>query len=98
MNASLLNKRSRSSKDRAGTGTTPKIPISTAPHAIADVPETIYGLNMSPSKMRAKKAFQTRGKAASGASIMRGNEASWKTEPRTFEIMNITACTNLDNG
>ena len=84
-----MNNRRRSSRECVGSGTMPKTAIRTAPPAMRRVPRTIHGEKTSPRSSRAKKAFQRRETAPSGARITTGREAIWKTEPKRLEEMNI---------
>jgi len=53
----------------------PKIAMRTAPPAMRIVPITIHGEKTSPSRRRAKKAFQSKDTAPSGARITTGSDA-----------------------
>jgi hypothetical protein len=88
-NVGRLNNSSRSSRERVGSGTIPKNAISTAPPAMKSVPRIIHGENTSPSKNRAKNAFQRRETAPSGARITTGSDAIWTNDPRILEKKNI---------
>lgn len=90
-NVGLLNSSSRSSRERVGSGTIPKKAISTAPPAMKSVPRIIHGENTSPSKNRAKKAFQRRETAPSGARITTGSEAIWTKLPKILERKKIAS-------
>jgi len=85
MNAGLLNKTRRSSRECVGSGTIPNTAISTAPPAMRMVPRSIQALNTSPSSRRAKKAFHSSDTAPSGARMTTGSEAIWNSEPKMFE-------------
>jgi len=87
--AGLLNNSSRSSSDRVGSGTIPKIAMSTAPPAMKSVPRIIHSEKTSPRMKRAKKAFQRRETAPSGARMTTGRDAIWTREPIMFEDMKI---------
>jgi hypothetical protein len=87
--AGLVHNSKRSSSDLVGSGTMPKIAMSTAPPAMNNVPRIIHGEKTSPRMKRAKKAFQRRDTAPSGARITTGREAIWTKAPMTFEDMNI---------
>jgi hypothetical protein len=88
-NAGLVHSANRSSSDRVGSGTIPKIAMRTAPPAIKNVPRTIHGEKTSPRMKRAKKAFQRRETAPSGARITTGRDAIWTRAPTIFEDMNM---------
>jgi hypothetical protein len=75
MKVGRLNRWSKSSRDRVGSGTMPKKAIKMAPPAIRMVPRIIHGENISPSMKRAKKAFHKRDTAPSGARMTTGREA-----------------------
>ena len=89
MNAGLLNKTRRSSRECVGSGTIPNTAISTAPPAMRMVPRSIQAENTSPRSRRAKKAFHSSDTAPSGARMTTGSEAIWNSEPRMFEDMNM---------
>ena len=89
MNVGLLNNTRRSSIDRVGSGTIPKIAIRTAPPAISIVPMIIQAEKTSPRRSLAKKAFHNSDTAPSGAKITTGREAIWNNEPSTLEEKNI---------
>lgn len=67
----------------------PKMAMRTAPPAIRRVPINIQGEKTSPRSRRAKKAFQRRETAPSGARMTTGSAAIWNIEPRRLEHMNI---------
>lgn len=89
MNAGLLNKTRKSSRECVGSGTIPNTAISTAPPAMRMVPTIIHAENTSPRRRRAKKAFHSSDTAPSGARMTTGSEAIWNNEPRMFEDMNM---------
>ena len=89
MNAGLLNKTRRSSRECVGSGTIPNTAISTAPPAMRMVPRSIQAENTSPRSRRAKKAFHSSDTAPSGARMTTGSEAIWNSEPRMFEDMKM---------
>ena len=67
----------------------PKIAMRTAPPAMRRVPRSIHGEKTSPRRSLAKKAFQRRETAPSGARMTTGREAIWKIEPKRFEERNM---------
>lgn len=87
--AGLVHSSSRSSSDLVGSGTIPNIAMSTAPPAMKNVPRIIHGEKTSPRMKRAKKAFQRRDTAPSGARMTTGRDAIWTRAPMIFEDMNI---------
>jgi hypothetical protein len=87
--AGLVHSSKRSSRDLVGSGTIPKIAMSTAPPAMKSVPRIIHGEKTSPRMKRAKKAFQRRDTAPSGARITTGRDAIWTRAPMIFEDMNM---------
>ena len=89
MNVGLLNSSSRSSRDRVDSGTMPNTAMRTAPPAMSRVPSIIQGEKTSPRRIRAKKAFQRRETAPSGASMTTGRDAICTREPRMLEEMNM---------
>ena len=91
MNAGRWKRVRRSSSERVGSGTTPNIPMSTAPPAMSSVPAITHGEEPSPSRIRAKNAFQSNETAPSGARITTGRDAIWKREPMIFEEMKMAS-------
>lgn len=89
MKAGRLNRWSKSSRDRVGSGTMPKNAIKMAPPAIRMVARIIHGEKTSPRIKRAKKAFHNRDTAPNGARITTGREAIWTSDPRILEEMNM---------
>lgn len=75
MNVGLSNNRSRSSRDRVGSGTIPNIAIRTAPPAIKSVAKIIQDEKTSPRINLAKKEFHKSDTAPRGARITTGKEA-----------------------
>lgn len=73
--AGLPHSSKRSSSDLVGSGTMPKIAMSTAPPAMKNVPRIIHKEKTSPRMKRAKKAFQRRDTAPRGARITTGRDA-----------------------
>jgi hypothetical protein len=93
-NAGRRKSSSRSSRERVGSGTIPNTAIRVAPPAIRMVPNTIHGENISPSMKRAKKAFQRRETAPSGARITTGSDTICTSEPITLEERNMAKPNN----
>jgi hypothetical protein len=88
----------RSSRERVGSGTIPNTAMRVAPPAIRIVPNIIHSENMSPSMMRAKKAFQRRDTAPNGARMTTGSDAICTSDPSTLEEMNIAKPNNQSLG
>lgn len=89
MKAGRLNSCSKSCREWVGSGTMPKMAMRTAPPAMRRVPISIHAENTSPSRRRAKKAFQRRETAPSGARMTTGSAAIWNTEPKRLEDMKM---------
>jgi hypothetical protein len=76
---------SKSSKECVVSGTIPKIAIRMAPPATRMVPSIIHGEKTSPSRKRAKKAFQRRDTAPSGARMTTGSDAICTNDPNMLD-------------
>jgi len=87
MNVGRLKSSSRSSNERVCSGTIPKIAMRIAPPAMRMVPMTIHGEKTSPSRSRAKKAFQSKDTAPSGARMTTGSDAICTNEPKILDEM-----------
>lgn len=79
----------RSSNECVGSATMPNMPMRTAPTTTKRVPKSMNLENTSPRITRAKNAFHNKETAPSGAKITTGRDAIWKTEPSTFDDINI---------
>src|SRR5260370_34190470 len=76
---------SRSSKERVCSGTIPKKAIRTAPPAMKMAPRNIHGEKTSPSRKRAKQAFQRRDRAPRAARMTTGSDAICTNDPSMLD-------------
>ncbi len=87
-NVGRLNSSSRSSNECVCSGTIPKTAMRTAPPAMKMVPNIIHGEKTSPSRKRAKKAFQSNDTAPRGARMTTGSDAICTSEPKMLDDIN----------